>query len=197
MVKKGLFIGALVALLAAVPAQAANDKGYPVVPGEYDPAHLGGAEAQWVTHEGLPDAGLSDHALVLEKTAPNPVVVAAYAELKKVGDTTWQDQIGFDRQTDSACTAGAPRFNVVTDDGVTHFLGCSYGDHQPIGNDRQGEAWERVRFTGQDAFPPIDPEEPVAAIYLIQDEQGRAVLDNVFYNGMVMGKPGNGSPAAE
>jgi hypothetical protein len=196
MIKKGLFIGALVALLVALPAQAAPEKGYPVVPGEFDPAALGGAEAQWVTHEGLPDAGQSDHALILEKTAATPVVVAAYAELKKVDDTVWQDQIGFDRQTDSDCNAGAPRFNVVDDDGVTHFIGCSYGTHTAVAPDRQGEAWERVRFTGQDAFPPIEPGTPIAAVYLLQDEPGRAVLDNIFYNGMVMGKPGNGEPGA-
>ena len=30
------------------------------------------------------------------------------------------------------CGAGAPRFNVVTSDNVTHFFGCTYGTHTAL-----------------------------------------------------------------
>src|SRR5437016_5368681 len=104
MFKKAVLVGACVALLAAWPAHA-GPKGYPVVPGEYDPLHTGQVEAQWVTHQGLPDAGGSDHALLLEKSAATAVNAAAYAVLQGVDDTVWQDQLGFDRQSDTYCGA--------------------------------------------------------------------------------------------
>jgi hypothetical protein len=124
-------------------------------------------------------------------------VAAAYAELKGVDDTVWSDQIGYDIQSNSYCGAGAPRFNVVTDAGTTHFVGgCANDpDRSVVGVDRQGESWQRARFNEPtQQFPDLVPGTPITAIYLLHDEEGRSVIDNVFYNGRVMGKPGNGQP---
>jgi hypothetical protein len=183
------------ALVVAAVAGAAGP-GYSVVPFQFDPQHLGGVNGQWVTGQGLPDAGNSNHALLLEKLLPTSALASAGATLQQTAGTTWQDQLGFDRQSNTYCGAGAPRFNVVDTTGVTHFFGCVYGTHTANGTDSQGDAWERVRFTGTDAFPPIATGTPIAAVYLVQDETGSALLDNVYYNGKVMGKPGTGVPGS-
>ncbi|MGH9067244.1 MAG: hypothetical protein ACRD0J_07125 [Acidimicrobiales bacterium] len=159
--------------------------GYPVVPGTYNPGHVGGIEAAWVTHVGEPDAGHSDHALVLGKKSPTATNASAYAVLERVSGTVWNDQLGFDYKTGSYCGAGSPRFDVVDSSGVDHFFGCIYGTQKNLGN-----GWTQDRFTGSDAFPPIPKGTPIRSITLVQDEHGRAVLDNIFYNGRTMGKPG-------
>lgn len=180
----------LVGLFVISGIARAGTPGYPVVPFEYDPDHTGDVEAGWVTHVGLPDAGNAAHALLLTKDAATAVNAAAGAVVQRVSDTVWSDQLGFDRQTDTYCGAGAPRFNVYDDLGTLHFFGCIYGTHTALGTDPQGDTWERVRFSGSDAFPPIAPGTPIAAIYIIQDETGSALLDNIFYNGAIMGQPG-------
>jgi hypothetical protein len=163
----------------------ASGPGYPVVPSVYDPGHTGGITSAWETHIGEPDAGSSDHALVLDKSVPTAANAAAVATLERVNGTVWEDQLGFDYAPGSYCGAGAPRFDVYDTTGTVHFFGCAYGTHTLL-----SDGWTEVRFTGANAFPPITPGTSISAIYIVQDEQGSATLDNIFYDGATMGKPG-------
>ena len=99
----------------------------------------------------------------------------------------------------SHCGAGAPRFNVVTTDGMNHFLGCN---SPPGVVTASSAAWTRLRWVAVagiiDAFPPI--ASPVQSITIIFDEGqdtgpdfiGLAVLDNIDVNGTLVGRgPGN------
>jgi hypothetical protein len=67
-------------------------------------------EANWVTKQGLPDAGESNHALYLQKFGPTANCAAAGATIDGVGGTL--TELGFDYRNDGWCGAGAPRFNV-------------------------------------------------------------------------------------
>src|SRR5207237_8154151 len=98
-------------------------------------------------------------------------------------------ELNFDYRNDSHCGAGAPRYNVVTTDNVTHFFGCVYGTHTPAGPN-----WTQVVFSPADAFPAVVPGEVVQSIDVVFDEgidqgNGYAYLDNFSINGQVIGGP--------
>ena len=86
------------------------------------------------------------------------------------------------------CGAGAPRFNVVTSDNVTHFFGCASGTKTPTSNPN----YTHVVFDPSNpaqAFPIIAPGTTVKSIELIQDEQGTTHLDNISINNQIIGGP--------
>jgi len=138
---------------------------------------------------------------LLAKTGPTGTNASAFAVLKDVAGTT-VTQLGFDlRKPDTAadprgshCGAGAPRFNVTTKTG-TFFVGCNSAASPPVvtgGSD----GWIRLRWDGSLAFPgPITGT--VQSISIVFDEGqdafggpdgfGLAVLDNIDYNGTLVG----------
>jgi len=152
----------------------------------------GGVRAAWRTHKGLPDAGRSDHALVLKKTVATTDCSSAFARIRGVrGQPAFT--LGFDYREDSYCGAGAARFNVVASDGFHFVGGCANGSPDPAGTDRRGNDWLRVTFLLSDpavAFPPVAAGATLVSVTLIQDEQGTSILDNISVNGKRIGKPG-------
>jgi hypothetical protein len=197
--RKTLLAALAVLPLAAAPAFAGSD-GFPVVPIEYDPGHLGTITAQWETHVGLPDAGNSDHALHLEKRGMLTDNAAAFAELKNVEGTTTPETISFwipaedPDQEDDYCNNGSPRWNIVTADGLTHFAGCAFGEATGTETDRRGREWTKLTWRTSDpsqVMPPIAAGDPVAAVYLVADEPGSTYIDNINFV-YTMGKPGKG-----
>jgi hypothetical protein len=167
-----------------------------VKPAVFDPGDTDEVASAWVTRQGLPDAGKSDHALYLAKTTTTATNAAALAIVQGVQGTKLTE-IGWDVRTDGHCGAGAPRFNVVTTDNVTHFIGCS--SPPPISmttiNDRRGKTWERRRYDPMTAFPPILPADTVKSITVVFDEgtdqgEGFAYVDNIDINGTLIGRPG-------
>lgn len=147
--------------------------------------------AQWQTHQGLPDAGNANQALYLQKFGPTADDSSGGASVSGVAGTKLS-QLGFDYRNDGHCGAGAPRFNVVTTDGITHFFGCVYGSHTV---DSPAPGWTRVRQTPDQGFPAVTPDETVQSVDIVFDEgtdqgQGFVYLDNIDYNGILAGKPG-------
>jgi len=149
-----------------------------------------------------------NEGLLLVKTGPTGNFASAGAELKGVKGITLTE-LGYDIRkpaptidpVGSHCGAGAPRFNVVTTDGVNHFLGCNSPPGTVVAT---STGWTRLRWTAVmgtiDAFPPIF--SPVQSITIIFDEGqdamggpdmfGLAVLDNIDINGTLVGRgPGN------
>lgn len=186
--RHALLVGAIVALLSLglIGSAFAKSASIRVSPWTYDPESTGIADAAWVTHQGLPDAGNSNHALYLQKDGPTDANAAAGATVSGAEGQTLTE-LGFDYRNDGYCGAGAPRFNVTTTDGVTHFFGCVYGTHSAVNAD-----WTRVRFSPADAFPPVTADETIQAIEIVFDEGPASVyLDNIDVNGAVAGKPGN------
>jgi len=186
-----------------------------VTPIVFDPFDTDLVAARWVKGAGCPTAAtLSDgtsftdaacptgdrrdehnEGLLLVKTGPTPNVAAAFAELKGVKGTVLTE-LGYDVRTNSHCGAGAPRFNVLTDDGVTHFVGCS---SPPPLVTSASQGWKRLRWTPAQAFPPITGT--VQSIFIAFDEgqdtdsalgpdngAGLAVIDNIDVNGQLVGR---------
>lgn len=162
-------------------------------------------EAGWVTHEGLPDAGNSNHALVLKKLGPTTNCAMAGAIISGAEGKTLSE-LGYDVRDDGHCGAGAPRFNVVMSVDGLHFIGCAAG---PVGAppsiDPQGHTWTRKRWSAADlaaagiSFPPITAASgAVVSIDIIFDEgddtgpdfTGTTYLDNIDINTVLIGKPG-------
>src|SRR5262245_21150169 len=109
---------------SAIVAVADKPSGFQVKPWIFDPYDLGTVDSAWETHQGLPDAGNSDHALFLQKDDVTAAFEAAGVSISGVEGITL-DELGFDIRNDSHVGAGAPRFNVVTADDVTHFFGAA------------------------------------------------------------------------
>jgi hypothetical protein len=198
---------ALIALLAiGAPAAAAKKTKFRAKPWTFDPGGTGIVSSAWVTHQGLGDAGKSDHALVLKKLGTTATVASAGASISKVKNRTLTE-LGFDYEVGTHCGAGAPRFNVITADGKLFFFGCSHGTVTGTLTDSQGDTWNRVRFDNTDAFPqdgvsawPGFGAVVVSSVSLVFDEgsdtlgvvgAGVSRLDNIDVNGKLIGKPGN------
>lgn len=183
---------AVASLFLAGPALAGDP--LQVKPWVYDPDNTGTVSSAWVTKIGLPDAGKSNHALLLTKNTATATFAASGATVTFSGTLT---ELGFDVRNDSHCGAGAPRFNVYTTSGVYYFYGCEYGTHTPVNAD-----WTRVRFAAADGIPSDGvslitdwDEVEVTGIDIVFDEGtdvgvGYAVLDNIDVNGVLIGKPG-------
>ena len=201
---------AIVALAMAGPALGAKKTKFKAKPFVFDPGATGIVSAKWVTHQGLGDAGTSDHALVLQKQGTTATVASAGAAVSKVKNLVLTE-LGFDVEDGTHCSGGAPRYNVTLTDGSVFFFGCAHGDMTPWGADSQGDTWTRVRFTDADAFYGGGPTlvwpgfgvADVQAIHVVFDEGTDTVglpvgatpalvrLDNLDVNGKLMGKPGN------
>jgi hypothetical protein len=145
--------------------------------------------------------------LLLAKTGPTTNFAAAVAELINMNGIVLTE-LGYDIRkplgsTDprgSHCGAGAPRFNILTSDGVVHFLGCN----SPPATTQMPSptGWIRLRWVapGATSFPPVMPDETVQRIVIVFDEGqdasgapdqfGAAILDNIDVNGTRVGHGG-------
>jgi hypothetical protein len=192
------------ALLTLVGGHAAADPTLKAKPVLYDPGELGIASAAWVTQQGLPDAGGSQHALYLAKQGDTSEITAGIVVIDGVEGLTLTE-LGFDVRDDGHCGAGAPRFNVRISTGDLFFFGCFYGTHTPLAG-----GWTQVRFGNGDAFHqfgtvawPGFGNAIVTSIAIVFDEgtdtpaggtivtPGAVYLDNIDVNGILIGKPGN------
>ena len=155
------------------------------------------------TDPACPTGDTSDshnRGLLLAKTGPTGNVASAIAELSGVQGITLTE-LGYDiRKPGSAadargshCGAGAPRFNVVTQDNVTHFVGCN----SPVATVTiASQGWLRLRWTSAQLLAAgIATTAQVKSITVVFDEGqdtapdnfGLAVLDNIDVNGALVG----------
>lgn len=184
---------ALVSLSATAAAFAASGK-LKATPFVFDPDGSGIVVAEWQAGVGEPDAGSSDHGLVLEKNGPTSTNAAAVVTIEGVAGETLTG-LGFDIENGSWCGAGSPRFNVGTSDGVTHFYACYYGTKTDLGN-----GWTHVEFGPDTPFAGNAFGQTIDRIQIVVDEgddlsglgtPGASILDNVDVNGTIVGKPGS------
>jgi hypothetical protein len=155
------------------------------------------------TDPACPTGDTSDthnRGLLLAKTGPSGNVASAIAELSGVQGITLTE-LGYDiRKPGSAadargshCGAGAPRFNVVTQDNVTHFVGCN----SPLATVTiASQGWLRLRWTSAHLLAAgIATTAQVKSITIVFDEGqdttpdnfGLAILDNIDVNGALVG----------
>lgn len=186
------------------------------------PAGSNIVSSEWVRGLGLPDNGQQNSnpadprdnpakrdrrfGLLLSKNGPTPDCSASGARLTGTGRNFVIMELGFDYRGGSQCGGGAPRFNVITTDGLLYFVGCSHGTKTPAPQD-PGE-WTRVRFDNS-AFnsqlggvPPFQMGVTrVERILIINDEGtdtptpeapsgvGMIILDNILLNGHTVTGP--------
>lgn len=153
-----------------------------------------------------------NQGLLLAKTGPTANNAAGQAELKGVKGATITE-LGYDlRKPASAadprgshCGAGAPRFDVTTEDGTTFFIGCN---SPPAVQTAASTGWIRLRWGGATPLMAFGPsgalvdisKMKVKSVFIIFDEGqdtgpdnfGLAVLDNVDVNGTLVGHGPNG-----
>ncbi len=173
---------------------------------EFDPDHVCDAAAAWVKGIGLGTEDRFAYGLLMHKLCSTETNAAAFALISGVKGELLigPDALGFDYKDVNGgftahCGAGAPRFNVSLSDGSFHFIGgCSNGTKtSPSPN---GTGWTQVRFNPQDpnqAFPVVPTNATIVNIALVFDEGSdqdpngspEIVLDNIFVNGKVAGKP--------
>ena len=170
----------LVAIAALVVAGSAIAK-TSAKPGVYDPGHIGTVSAKWKTNAGVPDNRGTEEGLVLKKGGSTSDNAAAGANLKNVKGITLNG-LGFNYKDGSACSGGAPRFNVQLTNGDFFFVACSYGD-----TTTSFPGWTHVSFTNDDfvaagASRPGFGDAEVQSIGVIQDEAGKTTLDNIRVN---------------
>ncbi len=179
------------------PAQNPH-KEFTGTPFEFDPGHTGIVAGEWVKHLGLAqDNDKNRFGLLLSKNGTTPTNASAGLVVHGV-KSLHLTELGFDVRNGGHCGAGAPRFNVVTSDGVTRFYGCVYGTHSP---NTPAPGWQRVRFLTNVSYPgapAITAGLTVDSISIVFDEgtdigpdfSGMVVLDNIDVNGVLIGAPG-------
>jgi hypothetical protein len=188
-------------MLSGAGGSAAGPEQPSAAPGIFDPGNTGTVASAWVKHLGEPDPNdLGDtdrYALILSKNATTATNSSAYAVIENVRGIHLTE-IGFDIKNGSHCGAGAPRFNVVTTDGVFHFVGgCSNGTITPATPE---PGWSRVRIDPNNpaqSFPVVTPTETVKSIAILSDEgtdtgpdfSGQSVVDNIDINTILIGAP--------
>jgi len=192
--------------LAFVSATAvAQSETFVVKPSKFDPGATGTVVSQWVKNLGLQDPGETDNenwGLLLSKntaTDTNAAAVGRVAFACCGGNLNIKplSELGFDIRNGGHCGAGSPRFNVVTSDNVTHFVGCAAGP--PVAF---VPGWNRVRLDPTNpaqAFPPVLATDLVVRISIVADEgvdaaggpdsSGLSVIDNIDINGDLIGEP--------
>ena len=165
----------------------------------------------WLGGMGLPDNGGSNGAsstrndphrgLLLNKNGLTTDCSSSGATITGVkGKTvTATFELGYDYRNGGHCGAGAPRFNVDTDQGL-YFVGCVNSVQSPAPQDAQ---WTRTRSVlttcGSECFPgPIPVGAKINGIDIVFDEgtdtaspsdpmgSGLAVLDNIDINGKLI-----------
>jgi hypothetical protein len=175
-------LSAALVVVAALACTASATAKVSVEPGVYDPGHLGTIHANWKKHAGMADHFGKEKGLILKKAGVLTDNAAAYAGITGVNGTTL-NALGFNVKGDSACAAGAPRFNVKLTNGDFFFVGCSSGDATP-----SVPGWSHVSFSNADFTPagaytwPGYGNAEVKSLSLIQDEVGTATLDNIRVN---------------
>ena len=177
---------------------------FKVSAGVYDPGHIFEAASRWQSGLGCfndpacPTGDMFDHqntGLLFAKSGATADLVAA------IGSTTVKFgsaplEFGYDLRDGSHCGAGAPRFNVVTNDGVDHFIGCA--SPAPT-SANHGTAWTRMRWGDMSmsimppAVPAFLPGNSITSVTLVFDEgtdngNGYAILDNIEVNGIIVGR---------
>jgi hypothetical protein len=181
---------------------------FKVVPHIYDPGHLFEAAAQWTpglgcfNDAGCPSGDNFDHrnnGLLFAKSGLTSDNVAGYATTNvKVGSSPLE--FGYDIRNGGHCGAGAPRYDVVTNDQVTHFIGCN---SPPPTSSVHGTAWTRMRWGDMinnvppPAYPAFLPGNTIVAVEIVFDEgtdtgpdnSGVVILDNIEVNGVIVGRP--------
>jgi hypothetical protein len=183
---------------------------FSVVPAVYDPGHIHEAVAVWIVGLGCigtfsPAAcgvgdgeDLRNTGLLFAKSGATSDNVAGFATIGHLGHPA-PLEFGYDIRNGGHCGAGAPRFNVITNDNVTHFIGCN---SPPPTSAVSDVGWTRLRWGDKvnsiipPAFPAFLPGNTIMSVQMVFDEgidtgpdfSGAVILDNIDINAVLVGR---------
>jgi hypothetical protein len=183
---------------------------FSVNPTAFDPGHINEAAGEWEVGLGCigsVSAGAcatgdgedtQNTGLLFAKSGATPDNVAAFATITGLGHPA-PLEFGYDIRNGGHCGAGAPRFNVVTNDNVLHFIGCNSPAPTSV---TTGLGWTRLRWGDQvnsimpPAVPAFLPGNTIKNVALVFDEgidtgpdfTGAVVLDNIDINTVLVGR---------
>lgn len=172
-----------VALLVAVPASATA---FTASPWAYacGATHYGNpataTAAGCVEGGGTAEAAYTAGTLTLSKNGATSQDLAAGAT---IGGLVTLSAASWDLGPESYCGAGAPRLNVTTKDGKTHFFGCAANNHDGHVSLDLSAAGDGSGNGG------VGPQDEVTEIDIVQDEQGTAILQNLSFSGTAAPAP--------
>jgi hypothetical protein len=192
------------------PKQAPPAGYFSVVPAVFDPTHIHRAVAVWKVGLGCislvsticsPDDGednVQNYGLLFAKSGLTGDNVAGFATITHLGHPA-PLEFGYDIRNGGHCGAGAPRFNVLTNDNVNHFIGCN---SPPPTTATAGLGWTRMRWGSMSgpimppAFPVFLPGNTITSVAMVFDEgietgpdnTGDVILDNIDINGVLVGR---------
>jgi hypothetical protein len=189
---------------SATPSATPSAQPFSLVPGVFDPSNqCPGIYSNWDNTTGNPAPSIK-----LIKPCPTSTIAAPYVDVYtglEGGLLSAITELNFDYMNGGHCGAGAPRFNLVTDQGIA-FLGCAGGTQTPIANTN----YTHVVFTPAQlaaAYTAAGISNPSTAIlqdiYIIFDEgidtpsggnigtPGIVNIDNISINNSVVGSPAN------
>jgi hypothetical protein len=150
-----------------------------------------------------------NEGVLLAKTGPTGNIASALVLLTQVPETI--TELGYDIRKPgpsvdprgSHCGAGAPRFNIVTKQGQTFFLGCN---SPPAPVQQVGTGWLRLRWGGSTPLLAFSTAGALVNVSTLDvdrllivfdegqdasggpDQFGAAILDNIDVNGVLVGE---------
>jgi hypothetical protein len=156
------------------------------------------------------DRDNGNEGVLLAKTGPTANFASALVILNQVPETI--TELGYDIRKPgpsvdprgSHCGAGAPRFNIITEQGQTFFLGCN---SPPAPVQQTGTGWLRLRWGAGAPLQAFSAATGalvnvsglnVDRLLIVFDEGqdaaggpdqfGAAILDNIDVNGVLVGQ---------
>jgi hypothetical protein len=204
-----------VALLCALPAGADPPAQLKVQPftfadvsGDFGPpVNPSVVSAKWVNKQGTTSTPTTqgspaDFGLVLTKQTATSTAAASGAVLKgpEGAVVTLTTEFDYAYRSDGHCGAGAPRFNVTVTDGTdsaTYAVGCANPATitTPINASWTAKTWTPANFFFLNGNPLVLlVGSTIESVAIVFDEgtdvgPGKAILDDVSYNGLVAGGP--------
>ena len=193
------------------PKQTPPTGYFSVVTAVYDPSGIHRAAAVWKPGLGCISAvpgticspednedNQQNYGLLLAKSGNTSDNVAAFGVIKNLGHPA-PLEFGYDIRNGGHCGAGSPRFNVVTNDNVLHYIGCN---SPPPTSASPGLGWTRMRWGDKagsimpPAFPDFLPGNTITSVAIVFDEgidtgpdfTGEVVLDNIDINAVLVGR---------
>jgi hypothetical protein len=196
MKKLSIAVLAVLLVLTMVSSALAVQKEFiKAKPFVFDPDDTGQVVACWPGQQGLPDVGKARHALLLQKDAAAPAEVLVGVSIQGVQGRILTE-LGLDVRNDATITGTSPRFIVTVANGDTFLFYLAGQTPTPI----SGTNWGRIRFVNGDAVAQVGNLLPwpglgtavMKGIRIIVDQAGATdFLDNLDFNGTLIGKPGN------
>ena len=173
--KKALCATIATALFVVAPAAQAGQ--YTLHPNGFGQKSY----SAWKAKQGIvADAYGGQHSLYFQKNTLTATFAAAVARIKGFEGETVESlgSVEFWWRSDGHCGAGAPRFNINTEEGMTYFVGCAAMAKGATEEGPNGTTYE------QRTFDVSDLPGTVSSIVIVFDEgtdigQGFVHLDRI------------------